>query len=246
MSTKLDVLESGIYSGKVFHKRSLPKIHQFEYSIYLFWLKLDELTNIEKQIKGFSVNHSGMSLVNFKRSDYLGNANEKLDDCVRQRMSELAKESLHGDVFMLGQVRTLGMYFSPVNFYFLRNDNQQYTHMLAEVSNTPWNERHHYLVNLDKQDDSIKAFHVSPFNPIDMIYKWRVQQPSQTLALHLSCYQQQKQFEAALDMQKQPLTSRTLRNSLLAIPSMTIKTVVGIYWHALKLFLKRVPIYTHP
>ena len=102
------------------------------------------------------------------------------------------------------------------------------------------------MVDLEKQKDCAKAFHVSPFNPIDMQYKWNIKQPSETLKLHLSCYKETKHFEAAINMQKQPLTSKTLRNAILSIPSMTIKTVVGIYWQALKLFFKRVPIYTHP
>jgi DUF1365 family protein len=81
---------------------------------------------------------------------------------------------------------------------------------------------------------------------MQMTYKWKIQQPDENLRLHLSCYQQTKHFEAAIDMQRKPMSSASLRSSILSIPSMTIKTVGGIYWQAIKLFFKRVPIYTHP
>lgn len=238
--------QSGIYTGNVFHRRSVPKVHEFNYQIYLFWLKLKELDTLADSVSGFSQNKSGFSIVNFKREDYLGDPNTDLESAILEKINSLSEEKISGDIYMLGQVRTFGLYFSPVNFYYVRDTTGHFTHMLAEVSNTPWNKRHYYLVNLDSQEDCDKAFHVSPFNPMDMQYKWQIQQPANELKLHLSCYKQTKHFEAAINMHKTPLTSSTLRRSMLSIPSMTIKTVVGIYWQAIKLFLKRVPIYTHP
>jgi DUF1365 family protein len=238
--------ESAIYTGTVFHKRYLPKVHKFDYRIYLFWLKLSELNSLARNVTGFNLEESGFSVVNFRREDYFGEPDTDLETAIVEKMNTLSETHLVGDVFMLGQVRTFGLYFSPVNFFYLRNDVGEFTHMLAEVSNTPWNKRHYYLVDLKIQSDCDKAFHVSPFNPMDMQYKWQVQQPGENLSVNLSCYKQTKHFEAALNMQKKALTSATLRASIFSIPSMTIKTVFGIYWQSIKLFIKRVPIYTHP
>jgi DUF1365 family protein len=237
--------ESALYTGIVHHQRFVPKIHRFSYKIYLYWLKLSEIEKLTTDVKGFSNQQKGLSAVKFLRNDYLGDPEQSLEISVLARMSELNGASLSGDVFFLGQVRTFGCYFSPANFYYLRNDKGVYTHMLAEVSNTPWNKRHHYLVDLAKQEDCDKAFHVSPFNPMDMTYRWKIKQPDKSLRLRLSCIKEKTHFEAALDMKRQPLTTKTLRGALLSIPSMTLKTVAGIYWQALKLFIKRMPIYMH-
>ncbi len=239
-------LESAIYTGKVFHRRVVPKLHAFEYNIFLFWLKLSEISAVNKRVKGFSDRSIRRSIVNFTRADYLGDPQQNLESAVLEKMSELNGKPLFGEVFMLGQVRTFGLYFSPVNFFYLRDSANNFSHVLAEVSNTPWNNRHHYLVDLAEQKDCAKAFHVSPFNPIDMVYHWRIAQPNEELKLQLICSKQSKHFEASMDLKRIPLNSVSLRKTLLSIPSMTIKTVAGIYWQALKLFLKRVPIYTHP
>ena len=237
-------MDSALYLGKVFHARHIPKKHQFSYNIFLVWLALDEVDSLAENVRGFSSTH--WAPMEFRRSDYLGDPQQPLHREVLNRMSELAGEQLQGRVFMLGQVRMFGLFFSPVNFYYLRSSDGSYSHVLAEVSNTPWNERHHYLVDLKTQDNNGKAFHVSPFNPMDMQYHWKIQQPDQKLALHLSCSKQGKHFDASLQMNRKKLNSKSLLRVLMSIPNMTIKTVWGIYWQALKLFIKGVPVYPHP
>ena len=234
---------SALYKGSVFHSRFLPKKHAFTYQIFLLWLNLDELDLLEAEVKGFSAN--SWAPLRFKRSDYLGDADTPLKQSVLNKMSELAQEQLTGTVYLLGQTRTFGMYFSPVNFYYLQQADGSYSHLLAEVSNTPWNNRHCYLVDLGKQEDCAKAFHVSPFNPMDMQYKWKISQPEQSLKLTLACHKEAKHFVASIHLSRVELNSKTLFNVLLSIPSMTIKTVFGIYWQALKLFIKGVPFYSH-
>ncbi|MBU2979054.1 DUF1365 domain-containing protein [Alteromonas sp. C1M14] len=237
-------LESALYQGQVFHQRFRPTQHKFAYNIYLFWLKLSELDALDKSIKRFS--HNGRNMVEFRRSDYYGDKQRPLEEAIREKMSALHGGALEGDVFMLGQLRMLGIYFSPVNFYFLRNSGGTYTHMLAEVSNTPWHEQHYYLVDLATQADTPKAFHVSPFNPMDMTYKWKIAPPADTFSLSMHCYQTEKDFAAGLNMTRISFNNKNLGMALRRIPSMTIKTMVGIYWQALKLFIKRTPIYDHP
>jgi uncharacterized protein len=237
-------MQNAIYSGDVKHARFVPKKHQFSYRINLFWLDLENLVETAQTVSWFSIHK--FSPIQFKRSDFLGDSKRPLQDCVLELMSKLAKKPLVGKVFLLSPLRTFGLYFSPANFYYLQNDDGSYSHLLAEVSNTPWNERHCYLVDLNDQQDSQKVFHVSPFNPLDMQYNWKVEQPADVLKLSLACHQERKHFVANLNLSRTELNSENLRRVVINMPSMTIKTVVGIYWQALKLFIKGMPIYSHP
>ncbi|GGF75780.1 DUF1365 domain-containing protein [Alteromonas lipolytica] len=239
-------MDSAICTGKVTHQRFRPTQHEFEYGIAMMWLNLDEVNLLARTVKGFS--NTGRAAFEFRRSDYLGANDIPLKQAVLKKMNELASgQSLSGEVFLLGQARHFGLYFSPVNFYFLRNRQTGiFTYMLAEVSNTPWNERHYYLVDLSRQEDTPKAFHVSPFNPIDMVYKWHIQAPSDAFSVGLSCYKQNKHFTALMHLKLNPLNSNTIRNVIKSIPNMTLRTVIGIYWQAVKLWIKRTPVYSHP
>ncbi len=241
------MIESAIYQGKVYHQRFKPTQHKFDYDIYLFWLKLtgNELEELSSALTHFS--NTKRARARFKREDYLGEKHVPLSQAVLEKMNALCEsEIVGGDIFMLGQLRMWGWYFSPVNFYYRRNQEGVYTHLLAEVSNTPWNERHYYLVDLAIQQDTQKAFHVSPFNPMDMTYQWKIEQPSHTLSLTMNCVREEKEFSAGIKLTKFNLDNVNLARAMKRIPSMTIKTVAGIYWQALKLFLKKTPLYTHP
>lgn len=237
--------QDAIYHGKVLHQRHSPKTHGFSYHMYLFWLNLQSLESQATHLLNEQRHqHRG---VYFKRSDYLDKPEMPLHQRALERMSELAGESLSGEVFLLGQVRMLNIYFSPANFYYLKQPDGTFSHLLAEVSNTPWNQRHHYLVDLNiNQPITPKQFHVSPFNPLDMQYRWQISQPKQHLSLAIECIKQHKHFEAAINMHRTPLTAESLAQAVKAIPSTTIKTVLGIYWQALKLAMKRVPFYSYP
>ena len=125
--------------------------------------------------------------------------------------------------------------------------------MLAEVSNTPWNERHYYLIDLLKNNESVnkKTFQVSPFMDLNMSYFWQVKPPSEVndkLKIHIENKRVnlqsgllEKLFDANLIMKKQAFNQRNLLSVWCQLPLMTVKVVLGIYWQAMRLFLKRIP-----
>lgn len=243
MSLTSQSLESAIYRGTVWHERVNPTKHAFQYDIALFWLKLSEIEGLDT-LNGLHINRKGW--LSFMRKDYCAPHISDLQTAILAKANTLSDgEEITGEVFFLGQTRTLNVYFSPVNFYYIRREGE-FSHMLAEVSNTPWNERHYYLVDLKEQAPTQKAFHVSPFNPMDMTYHWQISEPAETLKLVLSCHREDKEFVAGIALKRSELSVKNLRQLRRQIPSMTLKTVIGIYWQAVKLFIKRTPFYGHP
>ena len=242
-------LRSAILKGRVFHRRYRPTQHAFDYPTAQWWIALDELPRLQKLSRLLSTDK--FAPLWFRRQDYLRGSEGDLAAAVRTKMSELAGEQLHGRVYFLGNLRTFGLYFSPINCYFLEQDDSgEYSYMLAEVSNTPWNERHYYLLDLGQELAHDKAFHVSPFNPIDMRYEWQIRapqnEPLHSSTIHLAAVKSERHFSATMRLQRQEMNRKTIRNVFLRYPINTLTTVFAIYWQALRLWLKKTPIYDHP
>lgn len=233
---------SGIYQGITHHCRYLPRRHAFNYRIFMLGIDLDEADAIARRTRFFS--NTGFNWAWLRRKDYCpGHAD--LKTAVLEKASNLAGHPISGAVFMLANPRYLGLFFSPVNFYFI-GDAQQPAWMLAEVSNTPWNERHYYLVNMVDPQETEKAFHVSPFNPIAMQYRWSFALSDRGIAVKIEGWREGKQFDAGLALHQRRLDSPTLLRVLMATPLITLKILAAIYWEALRLLMKRSPFYGHP
>lgn len=237
------VLNSGLFIGKVRHRRFTPVKHQFLYSLFMAAIDLDEVDTLAKGVAGFSRKKWGLAC--FYHQDYLdGRRNTK--QAAQAKLQELTGEQLSGKVVALCQLRYLGLYFSPVNFYYLYDEQGEWRYLLAEVSNTPWNERHYYAVPSEQHWQQQKAFHVSPFNPIAQQYSWKVKPLTDKAFVHLSVARKAREFDATLVLEKRPFSSKTLSLLLAKTPIMTVKVVFLIYWQALKLWIKGAPFYSHP
>lgn len=240
----MSALNSCLYSGVVGHCRYQPTLHRFKYSIFLFALDLDELNSLPDLGWWFKVKHT--ALMSFRPSDYLDREPYLTRQTVWQKVASLGGDNLEGRVVFVGQVRCLGFYFSPVNFYYCHAANGELAYLLAEVSNTPWNERHCYLIDARSQAPIPKVFHVSPFMNLQMQYHWRFSALADVLTLQITNQAEERLFDASLCLERKPLTTAELKAQWLRIPAMTIKTVASIYWQALKLYWKKVPYVPHP
>ncbi|NKB35172.1 MAG: DUF1365 family protein [Pseudomonadales bacterium] len=252
MSSRDGEFESAIYEGFVRHRRFQPGNHEFRNRLFMILLKVDEIPKVLQSF--WQLGTKVFSWGRFKREDYLGNNSKDLSQSVKEKIAELLNtpfDAINGEVYLLCHLRYFGFYFSPLNVYFLK-DGEEFRYALAEVSNTPWNERHYYLLDLDNLIPHQKEFHVSPFNPMDQSYQWRIKPPhahSKQCVIHIESNgngDNSKVFDATLSLERKPLIQSELTRVLLTTPMQTASVVFGIYWQALKLFMKRNPLYKHP
>jgi len=237
------------YRGDVGHQRYLPKSHGFGYDTSFFWLDLSQLTGLEQY--GPLLKHEKFGAFSYRRRDYVA-GDADLKQAVLDKVASLGADICDVDqVFLLSPLANWGLYFSPLTLYYCFSGGHLQS-LLAEVSNTPWNERHYYLVPVTTAVTGIsefshpKNFHVSPFNPLDMLYQWHVGEPDQQLQLSITNWrQQQKIFSAWLKLERQSLTAPALKQFLIHSPWPCVQVVFRIYWHALKLLCKGLPVYGH-
>ena len=236
-------MKPALYVGTIAHKRRIPVEHQFQYRFFMWFLNLDELESLPSLIPWFS--SKGRALSRFHRPDYYGEPAVPLADAIRTRMAQLTGHAVTGQVCGLLNMRTLGLYFSPVNFYYGYDSSSRLTHFLAEVSNIPWNERHqyaHYVAGNALEHGQAKQFRVSPFNPVNQHYSWKLRAPDETLFVQLGVSDERGRiFQALLNLKRHPFTRTSVTRQLLRKPVMTAYMVAGIYWQALKLYRKGVP-----
>lgn len=247
-------MNSAIYFGQVRHRRFAPAPHGFRYRMFQLYLDLDELPGLFDRYWLWSAR--GAALARFRREDHLGDPQRPLADCVRELVENETGRRPAGPVRLLTHLRYFGYGFNPVSFYYCFDaDDSRVETIVAEVNNTPWGEQHCYVLPFDREAaaggfgrfNPEKVMHVSPFMPMDVDYDWRFSPPGETLTVHMeNAREGRKVFDATLVLEREEIRSATLARALATYPLMTLKVIAAIHWQALKLWLKKTPVYDHP
>jgi uncharacterized protein len=253
-------MRSALYRGQVRHERLTPRRHSFKNGVHLVYLDLEELPRLFRGRWFWSCEQ--LNLISFRRADYLGEPKQPLREAVLDRVQAELGRRPSGHIGLLTQLRTLGYVFNPVSFYFCHDEQGDLDAIVAEITNTPWGERHAYVLDAGGADSRTahggksaehfsfrfdKDFHVSPFFDIDQVYEWRFTQPGEHLEVSMTNIEHgQAVFHAGLSCERLPISGWNLAALLLRYPLQPLRLHVAIYWQAARLYLKRIPFFTHP
>lgn len=242
------------------HERFLPRSHRFLYRLFLFAIDLDELDALHCSLRLFSFNHR--NLYSFREQDFLptnelvfnGRAGplgppQRLG--LKQRVvAYLATREIDltgGRVMLVTLPRVLGYLFNPVSFYFCYDRTGAPVAALAEVTNT-FKEMKPYLLGPDTRDGFTfrlrvpKNFYVSPYSDVDVAFDFTLRTPGERLSIQIDDYAgAERTLTSTLTGPCEPLTDARLAWFTLKYPLITLRIISLIHWHALRLWLKKIP-----
>ena len=250
-------MHSAIYEGRVRHRRFAPVENEFDYSLFMMYLDLDELPTLFDRSPLWS--NEGRAVARFRREDHLrihAPPDSDLKEAVCDFVDEQVGHRPTGPVRMLTHLEYFRYRFNPVSFYFCFDaEDRRVETVIAEINNTPWGEQHCYVLpesrNLGrgrkKRFEFGKEFHISPFMGMDTDYVWRLTEPGAQLGLHMENLRDgAKYFDATMTLRRREITAASLNYALVKYPFMTMKVFAAIHWQAFKLWVKRCEYHPHP
>ena len=240
-----------IYKGQIRHRRFTPFNQKFTYKTFMCYFDISKIETMFNRSIFWNINK--WALVSYHRRDYHGDVNLNLDQAVRKTIREKTDYNPEGPIRLLTHLRYFGYCFNPVSFYYCFDKNDQEVEMImAEVTNTPWNERHCYFIK-DKKHKNFtqslkKEFHVSPFWDMKHDYEWYFSVPKDSINVNMINYKNKKKvFDATLTLkEKSVLSFNNLLLHSLRFPFITLMVFFRIHFQALKLWIKGATFYEHP
>jgi len=245
--------EPGIYTGTLRHRRFRPRPHQFSYKLFMAWLDIDRMP--EQMASTPFTAYNRFAWASFLERDHFGDPGLSL----RERIIEDA--ALHGvllpegPIYLLTHLRYLGYCFNPISFFYCYRPDGSLDSVLAEVNSTFGETRNYWLTerNREASENTFryrcpKTMHVSPFMGMDLDYEFVLTQPGKSLVAHMNTLEAGGSglFDATLALEHRPWNAGNVGLALARHPFMTAKVVGAIHFEALRLLIKKNPVFNHP
>lgn len=241
------------------HRRYAPKAHEFSACLNYLWFDADQIDSITDNSWLWS--NRNWNVLTLNPDDFLTQYTGTLREKVAQALTSQSTLQLDVEhqIFVLALPRCLGLRFNSVVFYYVFDAQQNLYCILSEITNTPWNERHVYVHACQAQwnenqstqtlhFDFHKDFHVSPFMPMNIEYRWHFYLSKQQYVIHMQLFEDQKLiFDANMRFCLQPITLPSQQHRYALTNAVApIKMLSAIYWQALCLWCKGIRFHPHP
>ena len=241
---------SALFDGAVLHKRLTPRRHALRYRMFWMSFDLDEIDALHDGLRLFSRNR--FNLLSLFDRDHLDGSGTPLRSQIERALAAAGLSDAGGAIRLLCMPRLLGHVFNPLSVYLCHRTDGTVGAVLYEVNNT-FGQRHCYLAPSSAAAGAVvrqradKAFYVSPFMDMDLVYRFRVAPPGASVAVTVHAGTADGPVLAtSFRGDRRPLSDATLIRAVLAHPLMTLKVVAGIHWEALKIWRKGVALRPRP
>jgi DUF1365 family protein len=245
-------MQTGVYIGKLRHRRFEPALHEFAYPLFMVLLDIDRIPSL-MQVSPFTA-YTRFAWASFCERDHFGDPSVPLRERLRIDAASQGIALPDGPIFLLTHLRYCGYNFNPVSFFYCCNSEGSIEVILAEVNST-FGESRNYWLNAKNRIGAGNSFryrvpktlHVSPFMKMELDYTFTFTAPEENLVAHMNTLDEGHSFfDATLELSRRPWTARSIHSALMRYPLVTLKVIAAIHWEALKLYLKKVPVFTKP
>tara|TARA_Y100000741_G_scaffold315115_1_gene260855 strand:- start:276 stop:1046 length:771 start_codon:yes stop_codon:yes gene_type:complete len=236
---------SCIYSGYITHKRFKPRKHFFVYKTFSLLIDLNEVKELEKNIKFFSYNK--FNILSFYNIDHGPRDGSSISKWVKKTLASSKINIDEGKIKLLCFPRFFGYVFNPLSIFYCYDKKSKLKAVLYEVKNT-FNEQHTYIFRSKSSSNLIlhkckKKFYVSPFIAMKTFYNFRLSKPKNNINVLI----QQRDLKGPLLIARQTgkkikLTSQNLFFQFMSHPLMSFKVILAIHFEAFRLWTKGIKL----
>jgi DUF1365 family protein len=232
-------VSAALFTCDITHTRMRPIRRTFRYGSYLWLVDVDDLPRVARPLR---------PLARFQARDHLGDPGASIRANVDSYLARQGIDLAGGQVLMLGNARVLRHVFNPLTVFWCHGADGTLAAVIAEVHNT-YGERHAYLLHPDARGGAevAKAFYVSPFLPVEGMYRMRLAEPEDTLRLGIALdLGGRPVLIATVNGRRHPYTTWRLLGCAVRYPWVTAQVTALIRWQAIKLLARRQPIIRRP